>query len=233
MGAKFAAFLERPSAGFGIERCLYELNHGLPCASPRLPSVGADTVHALLASLDLAEERVPDELPVDRHVAAFLAARLPGLIDRELHDMADGTNSARALVAEIRLLSYAQSRSGQDSLPARAGHYRAHLAPALERLHSRQLSDEVQHAVAAAAVRGNLAELVEAIDDSRIWRHDDTGFRTARSHWIAAKQEIATLEAVAGQCGEAARALGHRAAAWVASVAAAGALAVLVVAQVA
>jgi len=233
MGAKFATFLERPSAGFGIERCFYELNPGLPCASPRLPGLGADTVQALLAALDRAAEHAPDELPVDRHVAAFLAARLPGLIDRELRDMADATNPARALVAEIRLLSYAQSRSGPDALPALAAHYLARLAPALERLHSRQLRDEVGQAVEAAAARGNLAELVEAIDDGRMRRRDDTGFRTARAHWVAAEQEIAALEAAAGQRSEAARSLGHRAAAWVASVAAAGALAILIVAQVA
>ncbi|MGE0255000.1 MAG: hypothetical protein AB7N54_13475 [Alphaproteobacteria bacterium] len=232
MGSKFATFLERPSAGFGIERCFYESNPGLPCMSPRLPAPGADTVHALLAALDLAAEANVDEPPVDRHVAAFLAARLPGLVDRELRDMADGANAARALVAEIRLLSYAQTRSGPEAVPALASHYLMRLGPALERLHSRQARDEVRQAAEAAAGRGSLAELIEAVDDSRARRRDDTGFRNARAHWAAAEQEIAALEAMAERRADLARAVGHRAAAWVASVAAAGALAIVVIVQV-
>ncbi|MBM3559267.1 MAG: hypothetical protein FJX53_05200, partial [Alphaproteobacteria bacterium] len=126
----------------------------------------------------------------------------------------------RALVAEIRLLAYAQSRAGPESLPALAGHYLARLAPALDCLHSRLLLEEVQHAAAAAAGRGNLAGLAEALDDSRMRRRDEGGFRTARAHWIAAGQEIAALEAAADPRDELARLFGHRAAARVASIAA-------------
>ena len=40
------------SPGFGIERCLYELNPSLPCMSPLVARLHANGVHTLLLALN-------------------------------------------------------------------------------------------------------------------------------------------------------------------------------------
>ncbi|MDP6885104.1 MAG: ABC transporter permease subunit, partial [Rhodospirillales bacterium] len=60
--------------GYGIERCLYELNPGLPCQSPHLNHDYVTRIRDLLPALDETANRVSEKtLPIDRHIAAFIA----------------------------------------------------------------------------------------------------------------------------------------------------------------
>ncbi|MDA0787275.1 MAG: hypothetical protein O3B37_13385 [Proteobacteria bacterium] len=106
---KAANFLSDTAPGFSIERCVYELNPALPCLSPLLKGRVPLQPRELMECVERHAET--GELLFDRHIAAFLAARITGRIDRELHDYARASGDAQKSMAQLRLLSYVQSKN--------------------------------------------------------------------------------------------------------------------------
>ncbi|AIL65521.1 Serine/Threonine kinase [Rickettsiales bacterium Ac37b] len=71
--AKYA--INKPGIGFGVERCLYELNPNLPCQSPLIAEEYITSVYELLLCIEKKAEQ-SSTFVIDRHIAAFLAANL-------------------------------------------------------------------------------------------------------------------------------------------------------------
>ena len=101
--------------GYGIERCLYELNPTLQCLSPRVLKYFVTSVPELLAAMDA--ETASDDPPIDRHIAAYLAVRLRADIDRNLNEIAVASGPAETVLAQLRLLALAQQEAGDVPLP--------------------------------------------------------------------------------------------------------------------
>src|SRR5260221_130120 len=69
------AFIERAGAGYGIERALYELEPRTPCRSQLIADFYVTDLKDLLPALDAAMPGLDaGTKPMDRHIAAFIAA---------------------------------------------------------------------------------------------------------------------------------------------------------------
>src|SRR5690606_10232023 len=110
--------LKRPGPGFGPERALYELNPTLHCQSPMMGRRFVTDVDALLAALEETAGTIDgDKMLLDRHVAAFIAARFNRDIDRHLLLLADRGDRAGVASGTLAIFAAIQALHGPRSLP--------------------------------------------------------------------------------------------------------------------
>jgi hypothetical protein len=103
--ADLQAYLKNTDLGYGTERCLYELNPSLACQSPLIIQEYVATLEELLPALDDAAKRADSRSrPVDRHVAAFVAAHFKRDIDPLLRELSD-PDEKRSSIGLLSLLA--------------------------------------------------------------------------------------------------------------------------------
>jgi eukaryotic-like serine/threonine-protein kinase len=211
--------LERPGAGFGIERLLYELNPAMHCLSPMVRAHHPTTPGELMAALEQAAaspERSRE--PIDRHVAAFLAARYRKL-DERLYAAAGGAGEApRRAAAMLNILAEMQRRFGPPSLPALCAWTAELIDPALERFRNRPRREKLRAEAQRAARSGELARLLRLVDDPEQIRKDELGFAAARRGFERSRKEIERLRHEIEDRETVARTLGRQTAAIASSV---------------
>jgi hypothetical protein len=122
---KALTYLEKTGPGFGLERCVYELNKGMACQSSRFMSVNAVSIRELMQALDAGAKKGESQL--DRHVAGFLGARYSGSIDAELTEYANARDGEDALVAQLQIFAAVQFKHGPRELPNLASVVLSHL----------------------------------------------------------------------------------------------------------
>lgn len=195
--------------GFGIERCLYELNPELPCLSPLLAGHACDSLSALLTALNrLAPSLARSAEPMDRHIAAFMAQRLG--IAREVKfpelERFGKISSHRGLVT-LRLFHMAQEKTGMHQQRGLAAWVIAGVLPLAQEIHNRGLrQDFAQHLVRYAAA-GRLQPIAELLSSKMLFNADIAGFQKAAESYAenAAKieelRQPQTLAAHAGGIG--------------------------------
>ncbi len=84
--------------GYGPERVLYELNLSVHCLSPLIEGQYVLDPHGVLAALEASLERQPDqEMVIDRHLAAFIAARFKQASTEWFDELASSHPATRAL----------------------------------------------------------------------------------------------------------------------------------------
>ncbi len=181
--------------GFGREQALYMLNSDWPCQSPMVAEDFVLQAGELLPALERRAQRGDrPKLPVDGHVAAFLAARLSGFNEKLLFEL-DHQDEARKHLAMLRLLAEAQRLTKPQALPGLASWFAALLAPVVETFHNRPYRRDLAAASERAAERGSLAELYLLFANDRSRAADDQGYRRALATHRNASREIAWLEA--------------------------------------
>lgn len=226
---KATSFLKESGPGFSIERCAYELNPALPCLSPALTNA------VPLQPRDLIEimERVAGEgeLLFDRHIAAFIAARISGRVDKELHDYARAPGDAERRMAQLRLLAHVQSKN--SSLKARQLYdlFLNQLQIVLNDYRNVRLRQQLLKDARKAASKGSLNELVRIIDDAKKRRWDKRGFEGAVKRHAALDAEIRRLQTDEKRMQRQATLLGRQLAANIASVISVLAVAALVISR--
>jgi hypothetical protein len=188
--------LDRPGPGFGVERALYELEPGAPCRSPLIGDYYVTSARDLLPAIDAV---VPDlstgELPMDRHIAAFIGARLMRSTDRELGMLYTENDVAGQAVAVLRLFAMVQYVHPNSDLPRLAALMAGALRPALEKFHNRATRAAIERQVrrhAAGCDFGALAGLFEPEGAAR--RKDTTDFMLAKRAFSATNRYASWLE---------------------------------------
>lgn len=188
-------FLTTMGMGFGLERCLYELNDGLPCQSPLLGEEYVVELKDLLPALNVAATKRTDtkQWPVDRHIAAFMAARARSDINRNLVAIND-TDPGRALMALINLLAVFQYRLGPESLPGLAGWIGTLCQPVVAAYHSRDRRKELEKEIPKLVRRGSIVEIYNLVEDAGARELDHRGFSWAQAQYQAAEEEIKRIQ---------------------------------------
>ena len=68
-------YIQKSDLGYGLKRCLYELNPTMRCLSPLMDPDACGDSGALLGALNILGAKQGEETPwTDRHIAAFIAA---------------------------------------------------------------------------------------------------------------------------------------------------------------
>jgi hypothetical protein len=192
---KVAGYLKRTGPGFGLERGLYELNPRYPCLSPMLENSFVIDEGDLLSALETAAARKDrSSAPMDRHLAAFLAARCKAISDSQLAALAKPHPAERRALAALGLLALVQRRQGPPSLPALTAWIVAAARPVIESVHSRSLRRWLARRIDGLIALGDLSAAFHTLNDQELLRRDETGFAAASREYAQLEAGIAVIE---------------------------------------
>lgn len=182
------------SPGFGIERCLYEMNRHLPCQSPLVAEQYVMNIRDLLPSLDAVADTTDKKLrPLDRHVIAFIAARFPEPIGPHLKVLADGKD-ASFLIGMLSLMAFLQWRLKGEPVYALGSWVGSQLGPAINTYHSRKTRRQIEQEMPRVVRQGSLPELFDLIDNADKKRKDAEDYELARGEYRQTEEQIKNIE---------------------------------------
>ena len=191
---KARLILQNNDSGYGIERCFYELNPSLPCQSQLIVHDYIVGIRELLPALDEAANRVDTKTkPVDRHIAAFIAARF----DHDIGPHINAQNSPQkdqSLIGMLSLLAVMQWRMKQGPFYGLSSWVGGLLGPAINSYYSRPTRRELESEIPSLVRKGSLPELFDLIDNAENRKIDSEGYATAREEFGAAEEEITEIE---------------------------------------
>jgi hypothetical protein len=220
--------LRHAGPGYGVERCLYELNPHLPCQSQAVESCYVESIRDLLPTLEDVVARTGG-LPAvfDRHFAAFIASHSKRNLDRDFQALEEARGDAvLAKLGMVKLFALLQAEHGPPSLPRLTAWLAADLEGAVERFASRTIRAEVRRRLDAAAPQGDLGALYNALYDSVLVARDQRGRRAAVHEFLAARRRISELEG--RDNAEGAHAVAGRLASWLGGAAALGSIVLVI-----
>lgn len=186
--------LQNPDLGMGMERCLYELNEGLPCQSPMIVKEYIDDIRGLLPALDAVSKKAdPQSWPLDRHITAFIAAKFGTKVTEPL----TAINRPKASVATggmLNLLAMLQWTFGQEKLYSLCRWVGGLAAPIIESYHNREKQRQMEKDLPKYVRRGNLADLYRFLDNREERVADENGFLEAKQEYAEVVAQIEYLD---------------------------------------
>ncbi len=207
--------IQRRDLGSGIERCLYAANPGLACQSPLV--VGAHVIEGdglLLALEAAAGGHTGLDLPMDRHLAAFVASRYEDGVAKHIAKL-DDADEWRRITAVLGLFAFLQRTHSIAALPGLAAWIGRSLETVVMTFQSRKTRDAIQRQIPRLIERGRLPELLDLLENRRKRDADHHGAAIAAAEYAAAERRIHDIET--GEVDRRARSTvtGLRAAAWI------------------
>ncbi len=193
---QISQLLKHKGLGYGIERCLYMLNPSIPCLSPMLGDVIVGQVSELLPELERQIDHSGSfDALVDSHLAAFIASRIKGNIDRQLMFLeAADDDPLKVRQGMLAILAKVQDKHGPDELPALSQWFAAELDPLIDGFHAQSTREKLRRKVRALGAQGDLVALNECFDNEAGRKEDDQGRQRAAHEFAAASREISKLE---------------------------------------
>ncbi|MFH1804543.1 MAG: protein kinase family protein [Pseudomonadota bacterium] len=208
-------YLQQQSSGYGYERCLYTLNRNQHCLSPLVEPEYVIHISQLLPALDKIAGKAPqDSWPVDRHIAAFIAAHLQDDVEAQLNALQNPGDEVEYSRAVISLLALVQWRHGPDSLHHLSLWVSRLMDPAVKVFHSKARREKVEKEIPKLAKRGNLVELYNLINDEEERRKDQDEFIKAVEEYSSSESEVFELDSSGPARMELAEQIGQQAAAF-------------------
>ena len=188
-------YMTQTGLGFGLERCLYEMNDALPCQSPLIGEEYITELKELLPALNATagKQGVSKQWPVDRHIAAFMGARARSDIDRNLTQLSD-PDQGKAFMALLNLFAVFQYRLGPEQLTALAAWIGALAAPAVAAYHSRDKRKELEKELAKLVRRGSVVEIYNLLENPGERDKDENDFAWAQAQYQAADDEVKRIQ---------------------------------------
>ena len=211
--AQVRAHLMSSEIGYGIERCLYELNPGLPCQSTHLVHDYVTHIRDLLPALDETAGRVSEKTPpIDRHIAAFIGARSDQDVGTYLKALSEPDLKA-STIGMLSLVALLQWRLESGALFGLTRWVGGQLGPAISSYHSRSTRRQLEREIPRLIRQGNLPELYDFIDNKDKRQADTDGFDAARGQFADAEEEVDEIENSDSARAESAELIGQQTAA--------------------
>lgn len=188
-------FVSRTGLGFGMERCLYQFNPGMPCLSPLVREEHVTDLKDLLPALE--QRAVPSAIegpPLDRHIAAFVCARADSFPERILAGLSDSASEVDKGAATAAFLAEVARRTAAEPYPRLCAWIARTLQPLVGSYHSRRLRRQLEREIELALEAGDLGSLAMAAGNSERRALDQQGFSEAGQHYAALAREIRWLE---------------------------------------
>lgn len=187
-------FLKINDYGYGIERCLYELNPSLPCRSPLVAEAYVENIEELLPALDEAANTVDTKLnPMDRHIAAFIISKFSDDVDPHLRALSSEKKET-SLIGMLSLLAFLQWKLRTPSLLGLSSWVGGLLGPAINTYHNINTRREIEREIPHLVRQGSLPELFDLIDNTEKRKQDADGFAVARAEFAVAEEEVQEIE---------------------------------------
>lgn len=188
--------IERAGPGYGLERALYEFDPGMPCRSALIADYYVVHLSDLLPAIDAALPGAePGAMPMDRHIAAFIAARLGRSADRELGQIANMADQTNYRLGLLRLLADVQRMHPNRDLPRLSEALVALLDPVIESFHNLKNRSGLRDRLKRLGEQSDLAQMADLLEeDGPTRRADDQGFAEAQRAYALLEKEAAWLE---------------------------------------
>ena len=192
--AKLKGLLSINDPGYGLERVVYEANPGFACISPLISKHNVIVIEQLLPAMeDAASSADLSSRPIDRHIAAFIAARFDQDIHPHLKALA-APKEDTSIIGMLSLLAFLQWKLRAPSVLALSSWVGGQLGPAINAYHNRHTRDALEKEIPRLVRKGSLPEIFNLIDDAEKRREDGDGFRTAQEEWLEAEEEVRDIE---------------------------------------
>lgn len=188
-------FLDRPKIGSGIERALYESNRGWPCRSPIVADDNVCELEDLLPALERAARRgaLGDKL-IDRHIAAFCAARSKYLVETVDKCLGPTTDPIREHIGTLTLYAEVQRLTAKSQkFPALTAWLAAKMTPVIDSYHNREVAERLRKQVDRVGGQGDPIALLEILDDPDELEADKMGFAKAKREYGALENSVTWL----------------------------------------
>jgi len=204
-------YVNSKSLGSGMERVLYELNTNLPCQSNRFERVWIGTLKQLMAALDrIAEKGGGKNIFLDRHIAAFIAAR-GKTFDRALNNLSAAQHEpGRFASLSAEFLAMLQRHTGIASLPHLTAKVVDTLAPAVKGLKNKKRREQVQSLLDKVKKDGDIARLTSEVNLTKIQALDQREFSQARTSLFKIERERTRLTKPVSPSDHSAQLAGYR-----------------------
>lgn len=204
--------------GQGPERALYELNPLYPCQSPFVAHERVTDIAGLLPALERAAASRPQTLPVDRHIAAFIASHFAFVPDEIYTLIASPASTASHIFGVVGLIAALQARLGPRSLPQLAHWLEPAIRPVIGSFHRRATRTRLETALPAVLDDGDFTRLQAFIIGADQRRRDRDEFQTAMREYARLENEVRFIESGGASSPEHAREYGHMMGAWLSTV---------------
>lgn len=180
--------------GMGRERCLYELNDGLPCLSPILTREYIDDMAEILPALESVSKSADQRTwPLDRHIIAYVATHCGGKIGNQLMQI-NRQRPDQSASGMLNLLGALQWMFGPEVLYGLTSWVGSLVAPIVNSYHSKATQARMQKDLPKLVRKGNITALARYLDSADARTEDVTGFDAAKKQYVALAEEIAYLE---------------------------------------
>ncbi len=188
--------LNNSGIGHGIERCLYTLSPSFPCFSEVLEGHFVTNVRDLLPVLEeIVSTQGKLQKLVDRHLAAFIAARGKVNLDRRFAVLEAAKGDVNLIrLGMLGILATLQHKHGPSQLPFLTDWMAGELEPSINRFSARSTREEIRKRLATAASGGRLTELNSCLNNDKSFRADERAQKKATREFVAAGREIDQLE---------------------------------------
>lgn len=228
---RLKSFLNIRDIGYGHERCLYEINNSMPCQSPLLLKDYVVEIEDLLPALDGAGNRIDTkEKPMDRHIAAFVAARFEEDIHPHLKAVA-APNEETATIGMLSLLAFLQWKLRINTLFGLSSWVGGLLGPAINTYHSRVTRGEIEKEIPRLVRKGSLPELFDLIDNAENRKIDAEGYIVNCAEYSGAEREIQDIEGTGAERQTKAERTGKQASAVISILMALSVMSILLIAE--
>lgn len=223
-------FLQIQEPGYGLLRCLYELNPTLPCLSPLLAAEYVVDIDELLPALDRASHDADTRgYPLDDHIAAFIAARFDANLERHLVSFGK-SNDIEMTVGVLGILSALQSRLGPPALYGLTSWIGGLIGPAIHLYRSRARRRQLENEIPRLVREGTLTAILNLLNDPEALSSDEMDFEDAKTEFQEAEDEIGRVEKNVLPSSEDNRKIGQQSAAVFSVIIAMSVVAILLIA---
>lgn len=208
---RMAGMMAQAGPGFGFERVIYEISASMHCLSPLIESRLIVNYEDLLPAMEAAvSERLPPNEPLDRHTAAFIAARCRQVTDRWVRPLAADSDGFARIVAQVRLMAFVQGLSNNGPLPNLCRWLEIHLRPVLSQFHNLKRRKQMLSELEVAAKSGIIGKMMSLVEDSQARAKDEQGYRAAIASFGRADMQIRNLQNEANYMEYTAKVLGEQ-----------------------
>lgn len=184
------------SPGFGIERCLYELNPSLPCMSPLVARLHANGVHTLLLALNRVATAADESVELlDAHVAAFIAEKWENGQRRLSAVASAGSDEMGRRLAVLRLLAALQSDVRSGPLVGLTGWFAKRLDSLVSTYRNRNRRSELMRRLEQITAGGDLQAMAKLFRSYQGHDLDERAYHRAVAEYAALERGVLRLKA--------------------------------------
>ena len=167
----------------------------------------------LLPALDRAAGHVEGHSkPIDRHVAAFIAARFNEDIQPHLRALS-ATKESTSVIGMLSLLAFLQWKLRIEPLYGLTSWIGGLLGPAINAYHSRTTRRDLEKEIPKLVRRGSLPDMFDLIDNAEKRQEDQDGYADAVEEYTVCANEISEIEGNGNEMTENAEKTGQKTAA--------------------